>query len=561
MAGAIEDRGGRADPLALDAASHEPITVARQLAVLYGVARAFAEADQLRDAAPTLLRALTDALGWQAAALWVPHGEVLRCVAIHPTDGRLETWAADAMSRRFARDEGLPGRVWALGEGVWVRDTDSEANFSRRDVAKRVGLRHGFAFPVTVRGDVVAVVELFAAKVRDLDPSQSAFLDAVGHQLGGFIERVAARQQTAVSEARKAAILSAAVDGIVSADGEGRIFEFNAAAEQMFGLPRDAVIGRTVAEMLVPDEIVATHQAGMERYRTTREPHILGRRVRTWAKRADGSRLPVELTVTERLLDGAPMFTAFIRDITREREAETARERFLEILSHELRTPVTALYGGAMMLSRRELDEADRRSYLGEMAVEADRLYRMIEDLIVLARAERGALSLAREPVRLERVAERVLNQFREAAPALQLNLEVIGYAPPAAADETSVEQLMRNLVSNAVKYGAAGGRIDVQIKHVEDETQVRVMDRGVGIDPAEVNQLFEIDFRSPLSEGLAHGSGIGLFVARWLVQEMGGRIWAAPRDGGGSEFGFALPLLDGDEMGEVAADGDVLIG
>lgn len=519
----------------------------QQLAVHYTIARAFAEAERLEDAALVVLRALSDAFGWLAAALWVIDGDHLRCAAIHPVDGRLAPWAADAMSRRFERGVGLPGHVWASGAPIWISDTDRDERFARRDVANKVGLRHGVAFPVRVRGEFAAVVELFAADVRDVDTPQSAFLEAVSHQLGSFIERIEGRHAVAVSEARKTGILNAAVDAIVSTDRAGRIVEFNPAAEQLFGRPREEVVGRTVAETLVPDDLRAAHVAGLDRYNTSGERRILGRRVRTWAQRADGRRLPVELTVTEIRLEGEPMFTAFIRDITGEREAETARERFLEILSHELRTPVTALYGGAKVLSRRnvDVDTESRRSYLADMADEADRLYRLIEDLIVLARAERGALALSLDPVRLERVAERVLGHFRDASPDIAFKLTIDGYGPPVGADETYVEQLLRNLLSNAVKYGGSGGEIEVQIEHGEDESIVRVLDRGIGLDPAEMGQLFEIDFRSPLSEGLAQGSGIGLFVARWLAQGMGGRIWASPREGGGSEFGFALRSLE----------------
>jgi PAS domain S-box-containing protein len=522
----------------------------RQLAVQYAVARAFAEADRVDEIAGLVLQPFADALGWETAAVWtLGRDGLIRCAAIYPTAGRLGPWAEHTLAREFPIGQGLPGRVWASGEPVWVRDTDSEDNFPRREAARAVGLRHGFAFPIRVRGVVAAVIELFAADVTDVDQDQIEFLEAVGHQLGSFIERIDARRAVAASEARKTGILSAAVDAIISADANGHILEFNPAAEELFGREREAVLGKRIAEVLVPADLRAVHEQGLARYVATGQAHILNQRVRTWGLHAEGTRVPIELTVTEVRLDGEPMFTAFIRDITREREAETARERFLEILSHELRTPVTSIYGGVKVLARRTLEAERAAEVLADIGDEADHLYRLVEDLIVLARAERGALTISLEPVRLERVVERVVDGFRQRAPGLVFTVHEEGLGLPVLADETYVEQLLRNLLSNAVKYGARGGTIDVQVAHDAAESRVAVLDRGIGIDPAEARRLFEIDYRSPLTEGLAQGSGIGLFVARWLAEGMGGRVWARARDGGGSEFGFALrSIVDPDD-------------
>ncbi|MDP8904024.1 MAG: GAF domain-containing sensor histidine kinase [Chloroflexota bacterium] len=524
------------------------ITVEQQLSVLYTIARAFAEAERLEDTAPLVLRTLAEALDWEVAGLWVQERPgILRCAAVHIADARLDRWMTDALARRVPIGRGVPGRVWASGQPVWIRDTDSLEDFPRRDIARAMALRHGFAFPIRVHGSIAAVLELFAAKVRDIDSDQARFLEGVGHQLGSFMGRIEARHDVAVGEARKGGILSAAVDAIVSADRGGRILEFNRAAEQLFGLARDEVLGRTIADMLVPDDLVAGHVAGLARYVATGEARILGQRVRSWAKRADGSRLPIELTVTEIRLEDEPMFTAFIRDIRREREAEIARDRFLEILSHELRTPVTSIFGGAQVLARRALDDGQRAELVHDISAEADRLYRLVEDLIVLARAERGALAIALEPVHLERVAERVVRDFRLRWPGIAFEMSVDGVRGPVQADETYVEQLLRNLLSNAVKYGGEGGVVEVSIDHSVSEARTRVLDRGPGVHPSDTSRLFEIDYRSPLTQGMAEGSGIGLFVARWLAEGMGGRIWTAPREGGGSEFGFALQAVDAD--------------
>ena len=520
--------------------------IERRLAVQYAIARAFAEAEELDEVSPLLLQNLAAALGWQSASLWVLGEDrlTLRCAATHPMVGPLRPWAERTLAFRPPIGVGLPGRVWASGESIWITDTRKDKNLPRQAVARAVGLRHAFAFPIRSRGTMVAVIDLFAAEVRGIDPEQAELLEAVGHQLGSFIERTESRRAVAQSEARKTAILNAAVDGIVVADADGRVVDFNPAAEALFGRPRSEVLGRRIADVLVPDDLRPLHEAGLARYLATGESRILGRRVRTWAAHADGWRLPVELTVTELRVDDRPMFTAFLRDVTRERQAETARDRFLEILSHELRTPVTSIYGGAKVAARPTIGREQQLELLADIASEADHLYRLVEDLMVLARAERGAGEISLEPVSLNRVVERVVTAHAAHWPELEFRVRPGSSGLPVHADSTYLEQLLRNIVTNAAKYGGAGRLVEIEVDHGEAESIVRVLDRGPGLIESEVRRLFEMDYRSPLTEGLAKGSGIGLFVARWLVEGMGGRIWAVAREGGGSEFGFALPTV-----------------
>jgi len=300
------------------------IEVERRLTVLYAIAHAFAVADELDDVSQRLLQTLVGTLGWQSASLWFPaaDGSTLECAAVYPQDGPLASWADATLAFRPPIGSGLPGRVWILGEACWIADTELDTDFRRQAAARAAGLRHAFAFPVWVRGNLGAVIELFGPEVREADAEQTAFLAAIGDQLGSFIERTEARRDVARSDAQKAAILRAAVDAIVVADAEGRIVDFNPAAEALFGRPRYSVVGKHIAEVLVPDDLRRQHEAGLGRYLVTGESRILGRRVRTTARHADGSRVPVELTVTTFRLDDRPMFTAFIRDTRADHHVE-----------------------------------------------------------------------------------------------------------------------------------------------------------------------------------------------------------------------------------------------
>jgi PAS domain S-box-containing protein len=233
-------------------------------------------------------------------------------------------------------------------------------------------------------------------------------------------------------------------------------------------------------------------------------------------------------------------------DITDRKEAEAFRETFLGILSHELGTPITSIYAASTLLSRPGLDEASRAELTGDIGHEAEHLRRLIEDLLVLARAERGTIQVHTEPVLLQHVLPKACEQERRRWPNCRFELSIATALPVARAEEAFVEQILRNLLDNAAKYGPPDGRVEVIVDAPDGWPRVMVRDRGPGIDPAEAERLFEVFYRSNRTPRVA-GSGIGLFVAHRLVESIGGTIWARPReDGAGAEFGFRLqPFTD----------------
>jgi signal transduction histidine kinase len=221
--------------------------------------------------------------------------------------------------------------------------------------------------------------------------------------------------------------------------------------------------------------------------------------------------------------------------------AEAFREAFAGILSHELRTPITSIHAAATLLMRAGLDDEQREELLVDVMEEAERLRHLVEDLVVLTRAERGTIQIHTEPVLLPHILRKVVERERLRWPDRRIELSVAGSPPVAQAESAFVEQVVRCLVGNAAKYCAAGCRIDVVVDSDEGAPRVRVLDRGPGIDPAESARLFELFYRSTRTAHMP-GSGIGLFVAQRLVESMGGVIWCCPRDdGSGAEFGFRL--------------------
>jgi len=233
------------------------------------------------------------------------------------------------------------------------------------------------------------------------------------------------------------------------------------------------------------------------------------------------------------------------------REVVQMPEAFVGVLSHELRTPVTTIYGASKVLSRTasRITSRQRRQLLADIEAEAERLFRLVEDLLVLARFESPeAPAMRHEPALLQRVLPALLEQERGRWPLHEFRLDVPLGLPAIAADRTGVEQVVRNLLGNAAKYSPLGSVVELTAHDAETEVEVQVLDEGRGFPPEEASRLFELFYRSPSTSRTIGGAGIGLFVCRRLVEAMGGRIWARPRPAGGAEFGFALPVLSEEE-------------
>jgi len=267
--------------------------------------------------------------------------------------------------------------------------------------------------------------------------------------------------------------------------------------------------------------------------------------------RSERDRARIQSTERREALERAAQMSDELGRISaNERRASELRDAFNSIVSHELRTPITAIYGGAKLLARRDrqLDEVTRQELIDDLEGEADRLYRLVEDLLVLSRSEGGSLDRHDDPVAITHLARRVTSSEQARWPSVRFEFSA-ATAITARGDETYVEQVLRNLLSNAAKYSPAGTTVEVVVDETSEGVRVRVLDAGAGVRPEEVDRLFQLYYRSPETAAKAGGAGIGLFVCRALVEAMGGRIWAAPRSDGGSEFGFVLERYAEDEL------------
>ena len=412
----------------------------------------------------------------------------------------------------------------------------------------------------------------------------------------------AARHAIEEADRSKAAILNASLDAIITMDAEGRLVDFNPAAERIFGYPRVHAIGRPLADLIIPPSLRQAHIDGLRRYLATGEGPVLGKRIEITALHADGHEFPVELSIA--VVGGAPpMFTATLRNITRRKKAEQAlkdalaalqesearlrealeerkllldseraaraaaerlsdvKDQFLATLSHELRTPLNAILGWAQILQRRTASPEDLRKGMETIERGARAQARMIEELLDTSRIASGKIPLELQPLDFGELVRAAVDAARPSAADSQVMLEVDapGRLPIVQGDPHRLQQVVGNLLANAVKFTPAGGRITVSLRHGQGTVELAVMDTGEGMDPGFVPQAFERFRQADASITRRHGGlGLGLAIVRGLVELHGGSVQALSEGKGrGSTFIVRLPAAKAVAAAPSQAGGD----
>ena len=522
-------------------------------------------AQSVESAGQSLLPSIAAALRWDCTSLWIVDGEVIRCVETWSIpDRRFEAFVAATLGRAFQPGQGLPGRVWQGHEPLWIDSLITDANFPRGSIARDAGLASGFAFPITNRSGTVGVIECFSAVHQEADADVLALAELLGAQIGQFLERLAVERRIEQNERRYAAIVNGALDAIIAIDAQGRITEFNRAAEQLFGHAREAVLGTEMAELIIPAAMRAAHREGLRRQRESGESRILGQRLELRACRRDGSEFPVELTITkfDGPADGA--FVGVLRDITdrqrhaEERDALLVRERlaleeasaasrlkdeFLAALSHELRTPLNAVLGWAQMLESGTVSPDRLPRAVAAIRRNAEAQQQIVNDMLDLSAFITGRAQLPLAPLSARTPIEAACESIKPAADAKRITLKVSVPEVVLVGNALKLQQVFWNLLGNAVKFTPTGGTITLSGETDGDAVTFRVRDSGSGIDPAFLPFVFD-RFRQASNTRVQGGLGLGLALAKQIVEAHGGTVSAHSEGiGAGAEIVVNLPL------------------
>jgi len=541
---------------------------AARLTLLRRVAELANAADSVTAAATHCLDLVLEVTGWSLGHF---------CTV--PDAGAGDVWRSDDLERfaPFCRaveasirtgDGGLVRRVVESGRAVTVTAPHPELPEVLADAAE-AGIERACAFPVWVRDEVAGVAEFFDAGGRPVDEAVVEVLEQVGTQLGRVVERERHARAAAASEDQARAVIDYAGDPYVALDEEGRITGWNLAAERTFGWAAAEVLGRPLAEVLVPERYREAHRAGLARFRSTGEGPMLGQRFELSALHRDGRELPVELAVwAVRGADGHWSFSGFVVDITErrvaERELQVAYERerdmvaqltqldrnkadFMSMISHELRTPLTSIVGYVDLLNGGHGGPLTERQ--GEMLAvverNAQRLLELIDDIVTLDRLESGRLPLEIGAVDVGRLVRQVVDAVSPLAAARgqHLTTDVREGAGSLAGDAAQLERVLLNLATNAVKFTPKGGVVSVVADGDDAGVRLAVVDTGMGIPPSEQPRIFTRFFRSSRARAAAvPGTGLGLVIARSIVEAHGGSIELVSAEDEGTVVTVTLP-------------------
>jgi signal transduction histidine kinase len=425
-------------------------------------------------------------------------------------------------------------------------DVDREGTVRRVPELGPTKVQSAMMVPVKHEGRVVGVVQLMSDQ-GPYSPEDLEVVEGLVGQMGAAVRTARLHEERRRAEVAEAAarasaeqreeaarLLEAVGDGIFYVNPEGVIRFWNPAAELVLGLSGEEVRGRPAGDVVpnwqaIEEQVPVTEGDGVPR----------------------GVTLPVDVGARELWLSFVAVRTVrggvvyAFRDQTAEHKLDAAKSDFIATVSHELRTPMTAVYGAARTLLRSDVDlDTDESQALLEMiATQSERLAEITEEVLLASRLDQGEVSFERAQVDVAAVARETAGAME---PSLRedvsLDLQLSGSAL-ATGDRDRIQQIVTNLIDNAVKYSRRGGRITISVEEDEGRVKLSVADEGVGIPAAEQEAIFEKFYRVDPEQTLgAGGTGLGLYISRELARRMNGEIVVESEPSQGSTFVLELP-------------------
>jgi len=502
----------------------------RQRDYLLEIARALTQELDLDKLLMRILRIAMEMLAGQAGLIALREGGAWRVAAAHGIPPAFLRYLEPLLS----------------GEDVSDLDVD-ELNRMLKELtySASMGLLNGVGLQLAAHGQVIGVIFIFRSYPDVFTANDKQLLRSFADQAAVAVFNAQLYGMVNYEKQRLDALLDSAADGMLILNADHTVERVNIAFERLYGRKREALAGRPHNEIFrwahKPDGMTLEEAEG-DGWPLTSNAYLY---VEGDLERPESTPLPVGVTYAP-LLDADSRLRNVIltvRDITRFRTAEEIKSTFISIISHELKTPVALIKGYASTLRRSDAkwDKHVVQDSLAVIEEEADRLTKMIEDLLDASRLQAGGITLNRADVSLKGLAERLAERFRTQTERHTIVVDFPEGFPIILADENRLEQVLSNLISNAIKYAPNGEiRIGGQVR--PEQVIVCVSDQGPGIDPHDLPHIFDRFYRAEKDARKTKGAGLGLYLARAIVEAHGGRIWVDPVPNAGARICFSLP-------------------
>ena len=414
--------------------------------------------------------------------------------------------------------------------------------------ATSLGLLTGVVLPMLARKQVVGVIFIFRNYQGVFSANDRALLQSFADQAAIAVYNAKLYTQIYHEKRRMDALLDSAADGIFILRNNHTIEHSNPAFVRMIEKPIEQIINQPHEEIVRwrKHEGVTLEDAEAGGWPLTPNANLY---VEGDLERNNGGTLPVGITYAPLVSAEGNLINVIgsVRDITRFREAEELKSTFISVVSHELKTPV-ALIKGYVSTLRREDATWDRDVIADSLAVieeEADHLTELIENLLDASRLQAGALSINRSDVDMNLLVRRIAARLATQSEIHEIVVDIPDDFPIILADEDRLTQVLTNLISNAIKYSPKGGEIRIEGKIRPHQVVICVTDEGPGIAASDIPFIFDRFYRSADASRKTKGAGLGLYLARAVVEAHGGRIWVDPKPGAGARICFSLPRDD----------------
>jgi PAS domain S-box-containing protein len=453
--------------------------------------------------------------------------------------------------------QGIPDsflrRISRLLEKVPKHDEEAQSELSEINRllqgltrAASLGLLTGVGLPLVAQKQVIGVLFVFRNYQGVFSNNDRALLQSFADQAAVAVHNAKLYSQVLFEERRLGALIDSVADGILILSANRTIERCNRAMARMLGFPVDDIVGQShkdVMRWLNKNAGLTLEEAEAGGWPLNQNTVLY---VEGDLERLDSNPLPIGVTYAPLLSSEGNLLNivASVRDISHFREAEELKSTFISVISHELRTPV-ALIKGYVGTLRRDDASWDRDIVQDSLKVieeEADRLAEMIDNLLDASRLQAGALSINLSEVSLDILTERIAERFETQSKIHEIEVNFPVNFPIILGDEIRLEQVLSNLISNAIKYSPQGGKIQIKGDLHTEQLLICVSDEGPGFSMDDIPHVFDRFYRAEESSKTTKGAGLGLYLARAVIEAHGGRIWIDPKPENGARICFSIP-------------------